>query len=890
MKRLAGFVFRNRASIIVVFLVLTAFFAFWIKDLKLNSDSISYLPKDDAAVQLFNHLGDTFKQNDVVVVAVESGDVFTARTLQDVDRLTQAFQAVDGVSTVLSLADMMDIRKAPDGGIEIGRLFEPGSAPTAPDRIRALRATVMGNERYRGGLVSRNGRATLIVCQIRSDARAGSIVEHLKAAAAASRAEEKLYFGGNPLLATELSSVMLRDLRVLIPVVSFLIILTLFFAFGTIRGVLIPLGSVLMSAVWIMGFMALVKVPLTLVSSIIPALLVAIGTAPCIHILSKFDEDVSRYGNRGEESQGAFREVGTRVVLAALTIVLGFSSFIAGSYLTTIRDFGIFASVGVIFSLLISIMFVPAVLGSMKVSPRRYRRGEGRLIPRLMATWAGIVVRHRKTIIAASALVLLLGMAGIPLIRRESEFTTFLDQKNPVRVTEALLQRDFGGSRPLEVDFTGDLTNPFVLKEMLRFERFIAGQHLANNPLSLADLIAEMNDLIDNHKTVPDDRARVSNLMFMLEGQDIVNGLVSENRDEGQIQSMVGLLDSARLKGMTQSLDRYIRSMNRDLVEVRMASLSPQDRAEVTRYRTQRAYEELLWLIQKRTGRIEFDPTQMKEEITSLYRDSWPSPDPDAALSRVLPFTPAELQENKDFRSEVEGELADLSQLATAVPVKLFRALSISRGGQATPELITFNVRYTGMPLISWHLDQSVLWSQAESLAIAIVFIFMLLALRLRSWRGGLMGLAPIVLAVVLMFGFMGLTGIPINVATVLVGSIALGIGIDYSIHFSVRFSTYYRGPSTAAAAVAKTIQTTGLAIIINVLAVTMGFIALLFADLLPLRQFGILTALAMIASGAGALSLLPALMLSAPAAFMGKGWEKLQRSTTGAGEATQKT
>jgi hypothetical protein len=75
---------------------------------------------------------------------------------------------------------------------------------------------------------------------------------------------------------------------------------------------------------------------------------------------------------------------------------------------------------------------------------------------------------------------------------------------------------------------------------------------------------------------------------------------------------------------------------------------------------------------------------------------------------------------------------------------------------------------------------------------------------------------------------------------------------------------------------VAKTIQTTGLAIIINVLAVTMGFIALLFAGLLPLRQFGILIAIAMISSGAGALSLLPALMLSVPAAFMGRRWEKL--------------
>jgi len=128
------------------------------------------------------------------------------------------------------------------------------------------------------------------------------------------------------------------------------------------------------------------------------------------------------------------------------------------------------------------------------------------------------------------------------------------------------------------------------------------------------------------------------------------------------------------------------------------------------------------------------------------------------------------------------------------------------------------------------------------------------------------------VLAIVAMFGVMGFTGIPINVATVLVGSIALGIGIDYVIHFSVRFTTFYRGTTTAAEAVKKTIQTTGLAIIINVLAVTMGFVALLFADLLPLRQFGILTAIAMLASGLGAFTLLPALILLAPSAFAGRG------------------
>lgn len=745
MKRLTAFVFRHRVLIIAVFVAMTLFFAYWIKDITVNSDVVTYLPKGDAAVRLFNHLGEKFGQNDVVLVAVESDNVFTAQTLKDVDNLTQAFQGIKGVSSVISLADMMDIRKAPDGGIEIGRLFEPGSPPTEPAQIQALRNTVMGNERYRGGIVSYDGRTTLIVCQIDSSVRTDSVVARVKEAAAGCNTAEKLQFGGSPLLASELAAIIFHDLKILIPIVSILIILTLYVSFGTVRGVLIPLGSVLMSTVWVLGLFGLLKVPLTMVSDIIPALLVALGTAPCIHILSKFDEDVTRYGARGEESQSAFREVGIRVVLAALTIVLGFSSFIVGSYLTTIRDFGIFSAIGVAFSLLISIFFVPAVVGSIHVSPRRTERARDRLIQRLMERWGDIVVRHRRAILVAGGVVLVCALIGAPLIRRESEFTKFIDARNPVRATEALLQREFGGSRPVQIDFKGDLTDPRVLKEMLRMEKFITTEHLAANPLSIADLVAEMNELIDGRKVIPDDRGKVANLMFLLEGQDLVSGLIDDAKDEGQIQAMVGMLESAQLAHLIDSLDGYIRGIDRKLVDV----------------------------------------------------------------------------------------------------------------------------SYTGMPLISWHLDQSVLSSQAESLGIALVFIFLLLAIKLRSWRAGIIGLAPIVLAIIVMFGLMGITGIPINIATVLVGAIALGIGIDYSIHFSVRFSTYYRGPSTAAEAVTRTIQTTGRAIIINVLAVTMGFIALLFANLIPLRQFGILTAVVMLTSGTGALTLLPALILSAPSLFI---------------------
>ena len=249
------------------------------------------------------------------------------------------------------------------------------------------------------------------------------------------------------------------------------------------------------------------------------------------------------------------------------------------------------------------------------------------------------------------------------------------------------------------------------------------GKHLANNPVSLADVVAEMNDLIDNARTVPDDRAKVANLMFMLEGQENINGLVSANKDEGLLQCMVGLLDSARLKAMIESLDAYIASMERDLVEVRMASLSPADRVQVMQYRAGRTCEELASARREESRRWELRSWADAEQVTALYRDTWPSPDPATVLSGSS-LSPAELQGNKDFRSEVEGELAGLSQLTTAVPEKMFRTLGVSSASQAAPHRIAFDVHYTGIPLISWHLDQSVLRSQGESLVIAIAFIF----------------------------------------------------------------------------------------------------------------------------------------------------------------------
>jgi predicted RND superfamily exporter protein len=869
MKKFSGFVMRHRLPVIVAFLAVTAFFAVWIPRLTVNSDLVSYMPREDPAVSLLRHLGERFNQDDLVLAALESPDVFSPESLAEIARLTRAFQAVDGVTGVMSLSAMLDIRPAADGGIDVGMLVDPDALPSSDRQASELRAYVLGKERYRSSIVSADGRAALLICRTRPGSDPVALIRSLQSAAARVGITGTLHFGGNPVLISELGSVILHDFRILIPIVIVLIVVTLLLTFGTIRGVLIPLASVTMSVIWLVGFMGLTRIPLTLISDIIPALLMALGTAPCIHLLSKFDEDVTRYGGQGDDTRSALGEVGIRIVLAALTIILGFSSFVVGSYLTTIRDFGILASIGVAFSLLISVMFVPALLASIKVSPRsRVRLPGSGILRRAMTNWAGFVVRRRTAILVAGGALLVAAAAAIPFIARESDFAYFLEPGNPVRRTEAILQKQFGGSRTLQVDFRGDLSSPFVLQQMARFEMFMSGEGLARNVVSVADLLAEMNGIVEGVRAVPDDAGKVANLMFLLEGQDIVNGLITADSREGQIQGMVGMLDTHELQRTVTLLDRQIAGMARTLFILDVAGLDHADLQVVGRIRAARAAEELQWLARKRTAGAVLDLPAVSAAIAGQLLESGRITEAPAAVSAILALAPKAVRADEGFVEDVRGEVAGLQAARVALSQSECSSLSASARAAASRETVQFEVSYTGMPLIGWHLDQSVLWSQAESLAFTLVFIFALLAIKLRSWRAGLMGLAPIGLAIMVMFGLMGAARIPVNVATVLVGCIALGIGIDYSIHFSVRFTTYYQGSASPEEAVTRTLQTTGQAIVINVLAVTMGFVALLFAQLLPLRQFGLLTATAMIGSGLGALTLLPALILIAPSAF----------------------
>jgi hypothetical protein len=171
-------------------------------------------------------------------------------------------------------------------------------------------------------------------------------------------------------------------------------------------------------------------------------------------------------------------------------------------------------------------------------------------------------------------------------------------------------------------------------------------------------------------------------------------------------------------------------------------------------------------------------------------------------------------------------------------------------------------IEITGMPFVDITMDQSLINSQFGSIGIAILFVIIFVGLILRSMISGIYSAIPIMAAITVLLGVMGLTGIPLNIATVLVSSVALGIGIDYSIHIISHFNHSYQRTANAKIAIQETIMVSGKAIIINVISVSAGFLVLIFSDMVPLQYFGLLIALSMVGSSLGALTLLPVILI----------------------------
>jgi len=646
-----------------------------------------------------------------------------------------------GVSTVTSMTSVIDI-KSSEWGIEIGNLVDEYDLPEGQTALDSLRNYVNSKEMYKGTIVSEDGTATVILFTLLQDVDRQEIASGIKAIIEELDLPETVYYGGLPFMLNDITDLLLSDMIYLIPIVFLIIALILIFSFGSFRGMILPLLTAAITVVWTLGIMALAGFEITIISNFIPVVLLSIGSAYTIHVLNSIE--LNMVSDRKLALLKASASTTIPVILAAVTTAIGFISFVFGAYLIMIREFGICSAIGILIALILSIFFVPAIISvlSMHGKKRDPKKGkkEGLLTRIMLKPIVNLLIRHPKRIIIIWSVVLLISLVGIFLIRTSVNITEYFKKDNPTRVAENVMQKKFGGSLPVFVEFEGDIQDPEVLKMMIRTEEFMRMDPNISSAQSVADLVEQMNDAMGEGKKIPDDKAKIEQLWFLLDGQDIMDQLVSDDLDKGIIQSKYASIETKEIGEFTDKMNQFIE--------------------------------------------------------------------------------------------ENQGS--------------------------------SYQIYFTGIPPLYVKLNDSLVKSQYSSLIIAIILVLLFIGMIMRSFLNGVYATIPIIATIILLLGFMGFMGIALDIATVLVGSIALGIGIDYSIHVITGFNEHLKQHENVEKAIELTILTKGIAVLINVASVAAGFLVLLFAQILPIKNFGLLIAISMISSGLGALTLLPVTLLQA--------------------------
>jgi predicted RND superfamily exporter protein len=230
---------------------------------------------------------------------------------------------------------------------------------------------------------------------------------------------------------------------------------------------------------------------------------------------------------------------------------------------------------------------------------------------------------------------------------------------------------------------------------------------------------------------------------------------------------------------------------------------------------------------------------------------------------------PEDLERMVDFdfqRAQVMVRINDGSNMALKSVLEKIRQMT----GPA-------KVRIGGYGLITADLADLVVKGQITSLIFALVVVFVLLAGLFRSVSAGLIAALPLAFSMVILFGWMGYLGVKLDVATALLSSIMIGVGVDYTIHFLWRYKAERAKGLAPAEAVTKTLTTTGRGISFNALSVILGFCALPFSVFLPIKIFGFLVMVSIFSCLVGALVFIPALVLISRPTFLEPGGKAIR-------------
>jgi predicted RND superfamily exporter protein len=701
--------------------------------LRIDTSTDSVLETTDRLWQFYQESQEAFGGDELIVVALEAESPLDPAALETIRTLTAALERIDGVRRVDSIATVPLIRSTPDGAMDLRAALARG-VPDSDEAVQALRTELAADRIAPRAFVSEDGR--VLSANVVLERADRLVFEHVVGSVRAATRGLPVWISGVPVFRTETNVWTRTEVATFVPLTVLVVGALLYLAFGSIRAVVIPLGTSAFGAWFVVAALGLTGSPLNVFTMILPSVMLALGCAYVMHLLTASGER-----DADTSLEAALVEPALPIALSGLTTAIGFVA-ISAVRIDAVRSVGGYGALGVLVVLAATLSLAPAALRMWPLPDRRsglVDRIQGWLRPRLLE-W----IDRREAVIkfawAAGVAVFALGVARLDVV---TDVTVWFPHGTPVRDDYESIRQRLSGISPMNVVISAGAGRTVDTPEALAAIDGLTA-HLATLPavgkaLSYADPVRQLYSGFQGEREagLPATRAEIAQLLLLLESVEQLEDLVTDDRSGANV------------------LLRVDDNGSTSLLEVADAA------------------------------------------------ESW-----------------------------------------------------WARHGPPGLE-----ARSTGIMFEFARAEHEIAIGQLRGLAFALAAIAAVLWAVFRRPGRALKALLPNAIPVVLVFGFMGFAGIPLDAGTVLVGSLALGIAVDDAVHLVSVYHAHEAAGDPPKAVLDRTFERVLPAVVLTSLVVAGGFSALVLSQFTFIRHLGALTAGVMALCLLANVTLLPVLL-----------------------------
>jgi predicted RND superfamily exporter protein len=545
--------------------------------LTLDPSEEPLLPAHEPARDVYAEAVRNFGEDDVMVIGMETPDVFTPATLGAVDRISDAIRRLPGVRSTESLMNATAFRYAPaEDAVEIDPLID--EIPTDPAALADLRTRVLADRIYPKTVVGRDGRTAAINVSFRSmtdgEFVAARLDESIATILAAEATPDRRFFvTGRQHVKARAADIMLRDLVRLLPIAVLVGMVTAWLSTGSLRAGLVPVGVALTATIWTFGFLAALGEPLNLITIVLGPMLLAMSAVYGVQVLARYDLLAAEIGDAQRAAEDCIRDVALPEMISGVTTIIGFASLLIAPQ-PAVQDFALFSIFGVSAMQLIAVTGLPALLAMLPLpavaaagdaAPAASTGTVARAIDVFLERMATLATTWPMTILIVWTVVIGAAAAAIPFTVVDTDYLSFFDPRSDVRRDFARASDRLVGAAPIYVMVSGPgegtFREPANVQALERLQRLVDDVPGVSATLSVVDFLAIMNRAFEGGdaaaERVPTTREEISHLLFMIPKTKL-RRFANTNHSRANLLVRTAVSGSAGVGALRQRLDDAI--------------------------------------------------------------------------------------------------------------------------------------------------------------------------------------------------------------------------------------------------------------------------------------------------------------------------------------------